>query len=113
MSNAKCTTGGSEIRNPKHEIRNKFKAINSKHETNSRFCFEHSFFLSLKFVSCFVLRASCFALLATAVRAEFPRVPPTPPEKAEGTFEVQHNFKMDLIAAEPLICSPVDLAYDE
>lgn len=43
----------------------------------------------------------------------FPRVPPTPPERAEATFEVQHGFKMDLIAAEPLVVDPVDLAYDE
>ncbi|HEY2413642.1 MAG TPA: PVC-type heme-binding CxxCH protein [Pirellulaceae bacterium] len=43
----------------------------------------------------------------------FPRVPPTPPEKAEATFEVQHGFRMDLIAAEPLVVDPVDLAYDE
>ena len=51
--------------------------------------------------------------LAAAARAEFPRVPPTPPEKAEATFEVQHGFRMELIAAEPLVASPVDLAYDE
>ncbi len=104
-----------EARNPKHEIRNKFEARNSKHETDTRFCFEHSFFSSLKIVSCFVLRASCFAavsLSALAVDA-FPRVPPTPPDKAEATFEVQHGFRMKLIAAEPLVASPVDLAYDE
>src|SRR6187397_1539505 len=102
MSNAK------EIRYPKHEIRNKFKTVNSKHETNTGFSFEHSPFHSFQFVSCFVLRASCLAFLASVARAEFPRVPPTPPDRAESTFEVQHNFKMDLIAAEPLICSPVD-----
>ena len=43
----------------------------------------------------------------------FPRVPPTPPEKAEATFEVQHGFRMELIAAEPLVADPVDMAYDE
>src|SRR5687768_4125971 len=43
----------------------------------------------------------------------FPRVPPTPSEKAESTFEVLHGFRMELIAAEPLVASPVDLAYDE
>lgn len=42
-----------------------------------------------------------------------PRVPPTPPERAEETFEVQHGFRMQLIAAEPLVVDPVDLAYDE
>jgi putative membrane-bound dehydrogenase-like protein len=43
----------------------------------------------------------------------FPRVPPTPPERAEATFEVQHGFAMQLLAAEPLVVDPVDLAYDE
>jgi putative membrane-bound dehydrogenase-like protein len=55
----------------------------------------------------------CLALRSPLAAEDFPRVPPTPPERAESTFEVQHGFKMDLIAAEPLICSPVDLAYDE
>lgn len=43
----------------------------------------------------------------------FSRVPPTAPETAEATFEVLHGFRMELIAAEPLVASPVDLAYDE
>ena len=51
--------------------------------------------------------------LAAPLRAEFPSVPPTPPEKAEATFEVQHGFRMELIAAEPLVVDPVDMAYDE
>jgi putative membrane-bound dehydrogenase-like protein len=54
------------------------------------------------------------ALAAGLLLAEgFPRVPPTPPDRAESTFEVQHDFRMELIAAEPLVASPVDLAYDE
>ncbi|HZN34620.1 MAG TPA: PVC-type heme-binding CxxCH protein, partial [Pirellulaceae bacterium] len=54
------------------------------------------------------------SLTATALAADgFPRVPPTPPEKAEATFETLHGFRMELIAAEPLVASPVDLAYDE
>ncbi|HMC12387.1 MAG TPA: hypothetical protein VKH44_13900, partial [Pirellulaceae bacterium] len=59
--------------------------------------------------------AQAILFLATpCVAADgFPRVPPTPPEKAESTFEVQHGFRMELIAAEPLVCSPVDMAYDE
>src|SRR5262245_32128595 len=61
--------------------------------------------------------ANCtvFLFLASVTLAAepFPRVPPTPPEKAEATFEVQHGFRMELIAAEPLVVDPVDLAYDE
>ncbi len=43
----------------------------------------------------------------------FPRVPPTEPAEAEKSFEVLHGFRMELIAAEPHVASPVDLAYDE
>src|SRR5262245_6104687 len=43
----------------------------------------------------------------------FPRVPPTPPNKAEATFETLHGFRTELIAAEPLVASPVDMAIDE
>jgi hypothetical protein len=40
-------------------------------------------------------------------------VPPTEPGQAESTIDVLHGFRMELIAAEPLVASPVDLAYDE
>lgn len=59
-----------------------------------------------------MLLAVTVVFKASAIDA-FPRVPPTPPEKAEATFEVLHGFRMELIAAEPLVASPVDLAYDE
>src|SRR5438477_9532273 len=52
------------------------------------------------------------AIVSTGADA-FPRVPATPPDKAEATFEVQHGFRMELIAAEPLVVDPVDMAYDE
>src|SRR5262245_22222354 len=58
--------------------------------------------------------AAFLVLPAAALAADgFPRVPPTPPERAEATFETLHGFRMELIAAEPLVASPVDLAYDE
>src|SRR5688572_32939877 len=60
---------------------------------------------------CFAVSIALAACAAHA--ADFPRLPPTPPDKAEATFEVQHGFRMELIAAEPLVASPVDLAYDE
>jgi putative membrane-bound dehydrogenase-like protein len=105
----------TEIRNPKPELRNKRHARVSKHQTSRALRFEHSSFRSFEFISYFALRASCFAFyLSTACAVEpFPRIPPTPPEKAEATFEVQHGFRMELIAAEPLVVDPVDLAYDE
>src|SRR6476660_3967887 len=68
----------------------------------------------LSSLRCIALRL-CTLLVACSVQAAegFPRVPPTPPERAEATFEVQHGFRMQLIAAEPLVASPVDMAYDE
>jgi putative membrane-bound dehydrogenase-like protein len=43
----------------------------------------------------------------------FPRIPPTEPGKAAATFDVRGGFRMELIAAEPLVTSPVALEYDE
>jgi putative membrane-bound dehydrogenase-like protein len=43
----------------------------------------------------------------------FPRVPPKEPAEAIKTFECQHGFSMQLVAAEPLVMDPVDMAYDE
>src|SRR5436190_17917305 len=59
--------------------------------------------------------ALALSLVTTTLLAAegFPRVPPTPAEKAEATFETLHGFRMELIAAEPLVASPVDMAYDE
>jgi putative membrane-bound dehydrogenase-like protein len=78
-------------------------------------------FGSIDFGALNSFRASCFALriLTAAIfsagtaLAEFPHVPPTPPDQAEATFEVLHGFRMELIAAEPLVIDPVDMAYDE
>ena len=36
-----------------------------------------------------------------------------PPAEAEKTFETLHGFHMDLLAAEPMVASPVAMAYDE
>ncbi|HUE72735.1 MAG TPA: PVC-type heme-binding CxxCH protein [Pirellulaceae bacterium] len=44
---------------------------------------------------------------------EFPRFPPLEPDEAAKSFECQHGFSMQLVAAEPLLTDPVDLAYDE
>jgi putative membrane-bound dehydrogenase-like protein len=43
----------------------------------------------------------------------FPRIPPTEPAEVEKSFEVLHGFRIQLVAAEPHVASPVDLAYDE
>ena len=43
----------------------------------------------------------------------FPRFAPLAPSAAESSFVVQDGFRMQLIAAEPLITDPVAIAYDE
>lgn len=60
-------------------------------------------------VSIFILHS----LLHSAEPLQFPSVPPTPPAEAGKTFEALHDFKMELIAAEPMVCDPVAITYDE
>ena len=48
-----------------------------------------------------------------AVRGRLPAIAPTPARDAAKTFRVLDGFRMDLLAAEPLVASPVAMAYDE
>src|SRR5581483_9169331 len=103
MSAANCTTN-NKAPNQKHQAPNKSKIPMSRCLYWSLVIGHWSLFVSW----CLVLGHS-----GGQAADSFPRVPPTPPEKAEATFEVQHGFRMELIAAEPLVVDPVDLAYDE
>lgn len=66
-------------------------------------------------------RAAALLLLAfTAIAAEpevdpadLPRIPPTPPEKALGTFKIKPGFKLELAACEPEVVDPIALSFDE
>src|ERR1051326_5431267 len=80
---------------------------------NSTICLVLSTKYSVLRATQHVAALAAVLFIAAAALADFPRVPPTPPDKAEATFEVQHGFRMELIAAEPLVASPVDMAYDE
>ncbi|MBX6311404.1 MAG: c-type cytochrome [Isosphaeraceae bacterium] len=42
-----------------------------------------------------------------------PRARPLEPAEAGGSFRVLHDFRLDLLAAEPLVMDPVAAAYDE
>ncbi len=44
---------------------------------------------------------------------DLPRVPPTTPESAIATFQVKRGFRLELVAAEPLVVDPVAMAFDE
>lgn len=45
--------------------------------------------------------------------AELPRIPPTEPADAVGTFAVAAGFRLELVASEPLVNSPVACEWDE
>jgi putative membrane-bound dehydrogenase-like protein len=45
--------------------------------------------------------------------SQLPRVPPTPPEQALGTFKVKSGFRLELVAAEPLVVDPIAMSFDE
>lgn len=44
---------------------------------------------------------------------DFVNPPPLEPHQAPASFRVQHGFSLELVAAEPLLVDPVDVAYDE
>lgn len=45
--------------------------------------------------------------------AELERIPPIEPADALGSFEVKPGFRMELVAAEPLVRDPIAIAFDE
>jgi putative membrane-bound dehydrogenase-like protein len=54
----------------------------------------------------------CSVIAATGQLA-IPRLPPLQPAEAVGSFKTLAGFRMELLAAEPLLTSPVAGAYDE
>src|SRR3954470_9914853 len=44
---------------------------------------------------------------------QLPRIPPTEPAKALASFQTRPGFRIDLVAAEPLLRSPVAMDFDE
>src|SRR5205085_1198401 len=44
---------------------------------------------------------------------DLPRVPATEPDNAVSTIQVRDGFRVELVASEPLIVSPVAMAFDE
>jgi putative membrane-bound dehydrogenase-like protein len=61
------------------------------------------------------LRVLLFLPVSVALAAEepFPSYPATAPADVAKTLRVKHGFTLDLIAAEPLVTSPVAVTYDE
>jgi putative membrane-bound dehydrogenase-like protein len=50
---------------------------------------------------------------SNAVTGRLPAIAPTPARDAAKSFRVLDGFRMDLLAAEPLVASPVAMTYDE
>jgi hypothetical protein len=65
------------------------------------------------------LFASCLLFFAIAAPGgdddppKFPRTPPTEADRAAATFRTRGGFRMELLAAEPLVFDPVAATYDE
>ena len=49
----------------------------------------------------------------TVAAQELPRFPAVEPANAASTFQVKQGFRLELVAAEPLVHSPVTMAFDE
>jgi len=64
------------------------------------------------------LAAVCCAVAAQAAdtlplpKAGFARTPPLSPAEAVSSFRVPPGFRLELVAAEPLLVDPVDVVYD-
>jgi putative membrane-bound dehydrogenase-like protein len=61
---------------------------------------------------CFVLWISALSN-AWATEEPLPRIPPTPATEASKTFELHKGLRIELVASEPMIESPVGLSFDE
>jgi hypothetical protein len=71
-------------------------------------------------IVCGVVMALCVGLMGAApatepeVRAEdMPRVKPTEPGDVGKTFKVKGGFRLELVAAEPLVVDPIAMCFDE
>src|SRR5262245_31659910 len=52
-------------------------------------------------------------LLPQDYKDELPRLKPTEPADAIKTFTLADGYRIELVAAEPQVASPVDCAFDE
>jgi putative membrane-bound dehydrogenase-like protein len=68
--------------------------------------------------ACAILAASAAVVIGASsddpdLKSELPRIPATEPAEALKTFRLIDGFRIELVAAEPLVTSPVDMAFDE
>src|SRR3982751_395405 len=66
--------------------------------------------------ACVVVLGLVSALVAAEPEVkpeDLPRVKPTEPADALKTFQVRPGFRMELVAAEPLVMDPIAMCFDE
>src|SRR5262245_6289961 len=64
-------------------------------------------------ISLIVAAMSSYVLADDPAVGPFPRFAPLEPAKAIDSFRVREGFRMELVAAEPLVIDPVAAAFDE
>ncbi len=69
--------------------------------------------LSALFCSLLCFDSICRAAEPTLEAKDLPRLAPTEPEDALKTFRIKPGFKLELVAHEPLVCSPIAISFDE
>src|SRR5437667_5631135 len=62
---------------------------------------------------CAVLCLRLGAAEPTVDPKDLPRVAPTEPNRALSTFQVKPGFRLELVAAEPLVVDPIAMSFDE
>ena len=70
----------------------------------------------MRIAVCFVLALAPLAGQAEepeALKRALPRLPATAATDAVATFRLAQGFRVELVASEPHVCSPVDMAFDE
>src|SRR5688572_609040 len=71
-----------------------------------------SVLVSLLFAPSFLMAAGPTNDLTVSSK-DLPRVPPTEATNAVKTFRIKPGLRLELVAAEPLVVSPVAMAFDE
>lgn len=64
-------------------------------------------------MSTILFMAAMLGQQAASAVEDFPRFAPVPAAEAPATIKALHGFKVELLAAEPLVTDPIAAAYDE
>lgn len=59
------------------------------------------------------LLVCCFSTIILSCGEKAPVQPPLSPQEALGTFQLPEGYRIELVASEPLITDPVEIAFDE